>query len=89
MTEEDEMVAAMQEYAGGFVNAEDWNFEIIEISSINPSWALGGASHKYHPESYQGEIFWLHKVGGTWTVAASGTGLVYSDVPGAPSDLNP
>ncbi len=88
MTEEQAMISAMQEFAGGMVTVSDWNFEIIKISSIDPKWALGSAAHKYHPESYQGEIFWLHKVGGTWTVVDAGTGLDYTDV-GAPSDLSP
>jgi len=88
LTEEGAMIAAMQEFAGGMVAASDWNFQILAISAIDPSWALGSAAHKYHPESYQGEIFWLHKVGGTWTVVDAGTGLDYYDV-GAPSDLSP
>ncbi len=82
------MVAAMEDFAGGMVDVEDWDFEIIKISAIDPTWALGGASHKYHPESYQGEIFWLHKVAGAWRVVDAGTGLEYYDV-GAPSDLSP
>ncbi len=88
MTDEEEIVAAMQDYAGGMVNVSDWSFHILKISAIDPNWALGSASHRYHPESNQGEIFWLHKVAGTWTVVDSGTGLEYYDV-GAPSDLSP
>ncbi len=88
LTDEDAIIAAMQEFAGGMVSASDWNFHILKISAIDPAWALGSASHKYHPESYQGEIFWLHKVSGSWTVVDAGTGLDYYDV-GAPSDLSP
>ncbi|MHB8781279.1 MAG: hypothetical protein ACYC55_07830 [Candidatus Geothermincolia bacterium] len=78
----------MREAAAGMQDPDDWNFDVIKISAIDPTWAVGGASHKTQPENYQGEAFWLHKVDDTWFVVDIGTGLTAEDV-GAPSDLNP
>jgi hypothetical protein len=81
------MVSAMQSAASGSVDINEWDFQVLKISAIDPTWAIGSATHKTQPDQYEGELFWLHEISGSWKVVDSGTGLEPADV-GAPSDLS-
>lgn len=41
------------------------------------------------PMTAQGGLCYYHKINGEWTLADSGTGLQYGDIPGAPESIFP